>query len=99
MDFAINKIAAQAHVRLQILVRSRRFFSVAALIRLYKSQVLSYLEYATPALYHAPRFFLQRLDAVQTNFLNEIGLTSAVVIVMSVVVLMFVVDVVVLLSL
>ena len=51
-------------------------FSKKGLISLYKSQVLSYIEYATPALHHAPHFFLQRLDQVQERFLTELGVTQ-----------------------
>lgn len=75
MDKAIQEIGAQANVRLQALLRGRAVFSTKALVGLYKAQVLSYLEYATPALYHAPRFFLQRLDKIQDRFLEEVGLT------------------------
>ena len=76
MEPAINEIAAQAHVRLKALLRGRHFFSDKALVNMYKMQVLSYMEFATPAVYHAPRFFLQRLDAVQACFLEEIGNSS-----------------------
>ena len=55
---------------------SRCVFSNTFLVKLYKSQVLSYVEYATPALYHAPRFFLQRLDNIQDDFLSSLGLTA-----------------------
>ena len=34
---------------------------------------MSYLEYRTPAIYHATRAILRRLDTVQTRFLKVIG--------------------------
>ena len=75
MELAINEIVAKAHVRVTALLRARQFFSPSAIVRMYKMQVLSYVEYATPAISHAPRFFLQRLDDVQTHFLEEIHLS------------------------
>ena len=75
MEEAINEIAANANSRLQVLLRGRRYFTEAVMIRLYKSQVLSYLEYATPAIYHAPQFFLQRLDCIQHRFLEFIDIS------------------------
>ena len=39
-------------------------------------QVLPYLEHATPAIYHAPTFFLNRIDAVQDDFLADLGLSA-----------------------
>ena len=33
-------------------------------------------EYATPAIYHAPRFFLHRLDLIQQRFLDGIGISA-----------------------
>ena len=34
---------------------------------------MSFLEYRTPAIYHATRVVLSRLDAVQSRFLRDIG--------------------------
>ena len=75
MDACLHEIAGQAHNQVSILLRTRRFHSVADLLRLYKSYVLSYLESGLPAYYHAPRFFLGLLDRVQDRFLDELGMT------------------------
>ena len=40
---------------------------------MYKAHVLSYIEYKTPAIYHACAAVLDNVDAVQRRFLNEIG--------------------------
>ena len=45
-------------------------------VRLYKAQVLSYIEYRTPALYHACDSVLGRLDGVQRAFLRELGISD-----------------------
>ncbi len=77
MHDAIRKLAVDAGWRLQaFLLRSRRFHSRAALVRLYKAQVLSFLEAATPAIAHACPTLLDRIDRVQRRFLREIGVTE-----------------------
>ena len=54
-------------------IRTRRFYTDADLVVLYKAHLLSYLEYRTPALYHATRAVISRLDAVQHRFLSDVG--------------------------
>jgi len=76
MDVACSEIAGHAHSRLKSLLRSRNYFSIEIRIDLYKSHVLSYIEYATPAIYHAPRFFLGMVDRVQETLLEETGLSA-----------------------
>ena len=41
---------------------------------MYKSHLLSFLEYRPPAIYHAKREALGRLDSVQDRFLREAGI-------------------------
>ena len=40
----------------------------------YKAKILSYLEYRTPAIYHASSTLLQQIDSIQSKFLREIGI-------------------------
>ena len=75
MDLACYEVAAEAGWRLRAVLRCRPFYDLAGMLALYKAQVLSYIEFRTPAIYHAPCFFLQAVDQVQDNFLNELGLT------------------------
>ena len=35
------------------------------------------IEYATPAIYHAPEFFLRCIDQVQENFLSELEMSAS----------------------
>ena len=58
------------------LLRTRRFYTDADLVVLYKAHLLSYLEYRTPAIYHATRVVLGRLDAVQSRFLHDVGVNE-----------------------
>ena len=60
----------------QTILRCQRFFGTYDLINVYKSQVLSYIEYRTPGIYHACNSHLDRLDATQTRFLKELGVSD-----------------------
>ena len=57
------------------MLTSRRFFTTANLVHLYKAQILSFIELSTPGLYPAPSV-LDCVDRVQRRFLREIGLTE-----------------------
>ena len=73
MAGAVSEIVSAAGWKLRVILRTRRFYSDAELILFFKSHLLSYLEYRTPAIYHATRVVLSRLDAVQDRFLRDIG--------------------------
>ena len=73
MAHAVAELVSSACWKLRTLLRTKRFYTDADLIVLYKAHLLSYLEYRTPAIYHATRAVLRRLDAVQRNFLHDIG--------------------------
>ncbi len=72
MSEAVGEIVTAAGWKLRTLVRTRRFYTDADLIILYKAHLLSFFEYRTPAVYHATRAILIRLDAVQSKFLREV---------------------------
>ena len=74
MNVAAHEVAVEAGWRLKALLRCKRFFDERRLVRLFKSQVLSYIEARTTGLYHAPAFFLARVDQVHARFLEEIDL-------------------------
>ena len=46
-------------------------------MRLYKAQVLSFIESRTPALHHAAPTVLDVIDRVQRRFLREIGISES----------------------
>ena len=74
MSSCIHEMVVSANWKIRMLLRIRRFYSVAELINLYKSHVLSYLEYKTGAILHAGYTTLLPLDLVQSRFLRELGL-------------------------
>ena len=43
----------------------------------YKSQVLSGIDFSTPAIYHAPTFYLEVIDRVQEEFCEAIGISKS----------------------
>ena len=58
----------------KMLIRTRRYYTDAELVVLYKAHRLSYIEYRTLAIYHATRDILERLDRVQSRFLTDAGI-------------------------
>ena len=73
MSEAVSEIVTAAGWKLRTLLRTRRYYTDSDLIVLYKAHLLSFLEYRTPAVYHATRAVLNRLDSVQTKFLKNVG--------------------------
>jgi hypothetical protein len=73
MTDAIGDVVNEAGWKLKTLLR-RRFYCDVELVLMYKSHLLSYLEYRTPAIYHAKRDALSRLDNVQQRFLRDAGI-------------------------
>lgn len=76
MSTACYEIAAIASTRLHALLRTKRFHFTASMVKQYKSQILSSIECATAAIYHAPAFFLRVLDRVQEEFFTGIELLA-----------------------
>ena len=61
MAHAVSELVSSAGWKLRIILRIRRFYTDADLIVFYKAHLLSYLEYRTPAIYHATRVVISRL--------------------------------------
>ena len=76
MRDAVTDLVTHCRWKLQQLLRGRRYFSVKATVQLYKAHLLSFLEYRTPALYHASPSVLAPLDQLQRHLLHELGLTE-----------------------
>ena len=74
MHAAAREIATEAGWRLQSLLRVRRFFKQGELVRMYKAQILSYIESSTPGIYHAAVSVLDCIDRVQKRFCREINI-------------------------
>ena len=76
MQNELHHLVGKVRWKNQSILRCQRFFGIYDLINVYKSQVLSYIEYRTPGVYHACNSHLDRLDATQTRFLKELGVSE-----------------------
>ena len=76
MAKAIDQCAAACHSRVMCLLHARRYHSLHEMVLLYKSHVVSFAEYRTPAIAHASRTALEILDNVQRRFLRAVGITE-----------------------
>ena len=73
---AVHAIVGEAGWRLKSLLRARRYYDVRTVIRLYKCHILSFVEGATAAVYHAAPTVLHLLDDLQKSFLAELDLSD-----------------------
>jgi len=71
---AIEDTAQQASVKLATLMRTTKYYEARQLMDMYKSHVLSFFEYRTPAIYHASTTALDAIDRIQKRFLRHIGI-------------------------
>ena len=76
MFTAARHIAMAAGWRLKTVSRNSWCFTTPELVRLYKAQILPYLESSTPALHHAAACVLAWVDRVQLRFQCEIWLSE-----------------------
>ena len=76
MSATVEDLAKTCRWKLKAILRTSRFNTGAALINLYKSQVLSFIEYRTAAIYHSCSSSLDLLDAVQDKVLKVVGMTK-----------------------
>jgi hypothetical protein len=76
MDEAIHQVVNACRWKRDSLLRCQRHFTGAQLVDQYKSQILSYIEYRTPTIYHACSSLLQPLDRIQEHVLEAAGLSK-----------------------
>ena len=76
MEQMVCEMAGQGHSRISMIMRCRRFYAPVILLRFYKSFVLSFLEFLTPAIYHATLYALSPLDRVQKRKLRELQISE-----------------------
>ena len=74
MHEAVLSIVKNVGWKLVTLFRVRRQYSIPSFITLYKTQIWSSLEGATPAIAHATFTLLDNIDRVQRKFLRFIGM-------------------------
>ena len=76
MFHGVLKIVREANYRLRRVLRLRQHFSTKELVAYYKSEVLSFTEGCTPAMYQSSGYVLRMLDDVQLSFVESLGLSE-----------------------
>jgi hypothetical protein len=76
MEGAVQQVTQAASWKLKMLIKTSKYYNTGELVMLYKAHLLSFLEYRTPAIYHATREVLQKLDRVQEKFLEDAGIDA-----------------------
>ena len=76
MTEAISKLSVQANWKLRALLQTKRNFSTREIMNLFKSRVLGYIEYRTPAIYHAGSTSLAQLDIILGRLLRTLGISD-----------------------
>ena len=74
MECCTNDVVCACKWKVAQLLRCKRFYSQAKMVSLFKAQVLSYIEYKTPGLYHASTSILAGIDHILNSFLGELSL-------------------------
>ena len=76
MSSAVDALAKSCRWKLRSVLRCRKHFDVEGTMFLYKGRVLPYIENLTPAIYHAADSVLQRVDSIQTRFVDKLGINE-----------------------
>ena len=76
MHIAIRSCTIEAAWKLKPILRTQRYFNDRELITLFKSHVLSFIEFRTLAFLHAASSLLQSLDHILERFLSSMGISS-----------------------
>ena len=76
MHEAIYQFATETSWRLKTLFRTSRFYNTTSLVRMFKCHILSFVEGATPAIYHAAPSILKQLDDTFVHFLEHVGISE-----------------------
>ena len=76
MHDAVDDLVHECRWKRMTLLRSRAFYSTDKMVGLWKAHILSFIEYRTPGIFHAADSHLSRVDALQTGFLHELGLSE-----------------------
>ena len=66
MKDAVLEMVGEATWKMAAILRTGKFFTDGELVNLYKSQLISYVEYRTAAIYHACNTVLAPLDSFQS---------------------------------
>ena len=74
MEEAIDRLCSEASWKLNSILRTSRYFDAPHIVYVYKTKVMSYIEFRTTAIYHSSDTLLQRVDAIQNRLLRSLGI-------------------------
>lgn len=77
MHLAVREVVRSCNVKVNIIYRLTGYYGLRDLIFLYKSHVLSSIEYRTCAFFHIPESAVYPVDMMQHRFLDTFGLSAA----------------------
>ena len=77
MGEAVYQFWIEASWRIKTLLRTRKYYDTKTVVRLFECHILSFLEGATPAIYHTAPSILKPLDELQRTLLDELGLSGS----------------------
>ena len=72
MNDAIESLIGECNWKVRGLLRVRKYYSTHDMVLLYKTHILPYIEFRTPAIYHAADAHLNRVNSIQVKFLQEL---------------------------
>ena len=75
MQLGLNEFKRRLHAKLRSLISIRRFYFLKQFINMYKTQIWSSAEWATPAIYHCTITQLGFIGNVQAKFLSFVGVS------------------------
>jgi len=76
MTDTVFALAKDCRWKLTAILRTARYNTCMQLVLLYKAQLLSFIEYRTPAIYHACASSLEKLEHIQDRLLEAAGMSS-----------------------
>ena len=76
MREAVHQCAIEASWKIKAVLQPHRFFTTTETVKLYKTHVLSIIEYRTPAIVHAAPSILLEIDRLQRRFLRELDISD-----------------------
>lgn len=76
MDEDIHSCCSAICWKMRTLLRTSRFYTVPEMVFLFKTHILSFIEYRTPAWYHASETALRPVNRILTSFLAGLGVPA-----------------------
>ena len=76
METAVSEVVGACGWKVRSILQMKSYFPMGSRIAHFKAQIVSYIEYRTVALLHVHSELTKRIDDIQRNFLNDLGLTS-----------------------